>query len=340
MRLWRYSDGGTLELHAEGQLPSEVWPRSAAFKNDETVVFATFGSSFATWTPASNLWDVSHVGPTGGVNAVLKLRDGLHTIGDAGLWKLDGATKGSMGSLCNFLVDFDESLLTGGQMGALIDARTGRVIVRHRSPLNCAATFMRHRQLQAVIGTYTGEGLVVARSADGAIGVVASIPMHANAIKDVSCDGQTIFSVCADASVAWHDVETLEPLEHVAHAHERIANGCCTIEEGSFASVGRDLTLRLWTSQGMERFETPHRHSIKCVAASAHGATLATGGYDGTVAVFDTVTRCWVGTCRASSGGLSSLTPAIGGEGYFAGGYDGHVYRIEVSPAVRAERVL
>jgi WD40 repeat protein len=90
VRLWRYTGGGTLEPHAEGQLPSEIWPRSAAFRSDETVVFATFGSSFATWTPASNRWDVSNVGPTGGVNAVLELPDGLHTIGDAGLWRLDG----------------------------------------------------------------------------------------------------------------------------------------------------------------------------------------------------------------------------------------------------------
>jgi WD40 repeat protein len=339
VRLWRYNDGGALEPHAEGQLPSEVWPRSAAFTKDDTVVFATFGSSFATWTPPSNRWDVSNVGPTGGVNAVLALRDGLHTIGDAGLWKVDGTTKGSMGSLCNFLADFDGSLLTGGQMGALFDARTGEVITHHRSPLNCAATFMRHGQPHAVIGTYTGEGLVVARAADGTIGVVECIRMHANAIKGLACDGRTIFSVCADASVAWHDVETFQPLKHIAQAHDRITNGCSTIEEGTFASVGRDLTLRLWTPQGMERFETPHRHSIKCVAASVDGATLATGGYDGTVAVFNTVTRSWMGTCRASSGGLSSLTPDLGGEGYFAGGYDGHVYRVKVSPAVRAERV-
>ncbi|WP_250622763.1 WD40 repeat domain-containing protein [Pinirhizobacter soli] len=338
VRLWRYVDG-TLEPHAEGHLPSEVWPRSAAFRSDDTVVFATFGSSFATWMPASNQWDVSNVGPTGGINAVLELPDGLHTIGDAGLWKVDGAITGSMGSLCNFLVEFDGSLLTGGQMGALFEARTGQAIVRHRSPLNCATTFMRRGQLHAVIGTYTGEGLVVARSADGVIGVVASIRMHANAIKDVACDGRTIFSVCADASVAWHDVDTLEPLNHIAQAHDRIANGCCMIEEGNFASIGRDLTLRLWTPEGMERLETPHRHSIKCVAASAGGATIATGGYDGTVAIFDTLTRSWVGTCRASSGGLSSLTPGLDGEGFFASGYDGYVYRIAAGPVVRAERV-
>jgi WD40 repeat protein len=76
------------------------------------------------------------------------------------------------------------------------------------------------------------------------------------------------------------------------------------------------------------------------MAASAGGTTLATGGYDGTIAVFDTSTRSWVGTCRASSGGLSSLTPVLDGEGYLAGGYDGHVYRITVAPVVRAERVL
>ncbi|HEY4143639.1 WD40 repeat domain-containing protein [Pinirhizobacter sp.] len=339
VKLWRPDDAGALVSHAEGQLPSQVWPRSAAFAEDNTVVFATFGSSFATWTPNSNRWDLRNVGPTSGVNAVLALDDGLHTIGDAGLWKTGGALSGSMGSLCNFLLDFDGSLLTGGQMGALFDARTGDVIAHHRSPLNCAATFMRDGRPHAVIGTYTGEGLVLARSADGGMDVVASVPMHANAIKALACDGRTIFSVCADTSVAWHDTQTLLPLNHIARAHDRIANGCCTIGEGVFASVSRDLTLRLWTQQSMERFETPHRHSIKCVAASADGVTLATGGYDGTVAVFDLVSRSWLGTCRASSGGLSSLTPDPGGEGYFAGGYGGHVYRIDVYPAVRAERL-
>ncbi len=71
--------------------------------------------------------------------------------------------------------------------------------------------------------------------------------LHDNAIKGIAVSGDLLFSVCADRSAVWQRLDTLETVELRRDAHDRIANGCAGLGDGWFASVSRDLRLRLWS---------------------------------------------------------------------------------------------
>ncbi|HTZ45343.1 MAG TPA: WD40 repeat domain-containing protein [Jatrophihabitans sp.] len=337
-RIWQLADG-ELILQAETTFPDDVWPRSAAFADEHRLVFGTFGSTYRCFDLVGGTWDEA-AAPTAGLNAVCADSPGagLLTIGDAGRCQLRESAgalpreQSHPGTLCNFLTRVGDTVVTGGQLGILYDARTGRALHQHSSPLNCGAEYHRAgQQPWAVVGTYTGEGLVL-RLAGGEAEAVHELRLFDNAVKGVAIDGDVLFAVCADTSATWWDLAGLQPLRTVPAAHSRIANGCFSLGGGVFASVGRDLALRIWQPDGsVDLRETPHPNSIKCGAASPDGRWVATGGYHGLVAVLDLVTGTW-STSRPTTAGISSLTwhPARGA--FVASSYDGRLY--EIAPAV------
>lgn len=327
LRVWDVSDG--FRQVASSSLPSQVWPRSCAFLNDATLVFATFGASYATYRIPEEVWDLGGVEPTEGVNAVIRNAGRTLAIGDGGLLWEDGAERQSLGSLCNFLVRVGDRVVTGGQMGVLFDAYTGERLFQHRSPLNCGAAFERDGIPHVVIGAYTGEGLVFTTAPE--FKHVATLSLHANAVKDVAVAGDEIFSVCADTGASWFSVSGLEQIGRVADAHDKIANGCAELGPKQFASISRDLRLRIWTGMDAQIVETPHDHSIKCIAASADGRHIATGSYNGIVAVYDRETNTWPVTTRPTTSGISSLHFDADGNRWLAGSYDGSVYVISLA---------
>ncbi|MET5116783.1 hypothetical protein AAHH79_42800, partial [Burkholderia pseudomallei] len=74
-----------------------------------------------------------------------------------------------------------------------------RELHQHRSPLNCGVAFARDGAAQAVIGTYTGEGIVL--RIDGTRAThEADLPLHANAVKGIAISGDLNFSVAAPAA--------------------------------------------------------------------------------------------------------------------------------------------
>ncbi|MGW6408353.1 WD40 repeat domain-containing protein [Streptomyces vinaceus] len=335
LRVWDTAEG-LRPLHT-AEFPAEIWARSCAFLDDHTLAFATFGSTYATYDTASATWNLDLVEGTRCVNAVTTLADGrTYTVGDAGVVRVDGAEGGRPDSLCNFLVPVGGRVLTGGQLGRVFDADTGETLHQHRSPLNCAAAFERDGVPHVIVGAYTGEGLVFAVRADGAVEHVATLPLLANAVKGLAVSGETIFAVCADASASWFSTRTLEETARVEEAHTRIANGCAPLPGGRFASVSRDLLLRLWDGDGATAVPTPHDHSIKCVAASADGALVATGSYGGTVAVYDTRTGAWPYVGKPTTAGISGLHYAPEADTFLAASYDGSVYPV---PADRGSGV-
>ncbi|GAB3939827.1 hypothetical protein GCM10027614_22570 [Micromonospora vulcania] len=142
-------------------------------------------------------------------------------------------------------------------------------------------------------------------------------------------DGR-LFSVAADASATWCDGNTLEVLRTVQDGHTKIANGCVGLGQGYFASISRDLRLRIWDPQFTPAvIETPHDHSIKCVSASSDGRQVATGGYHGRVCVYDRQADSWVVNQRPTTAGISSLSYAPGLGCFLASSYDGNVYRVD-----------
>ncbi|MEU3986177.1 WD40 repeat domain-containing protein [Streptomyces sp. NPDC026672] len=332
LRVWDVS-GDTLRQVASSSLPSDVWPRSCAFLDDTTLVFATFGSSYATYDIAADAWDLGGVEPTYGVNAVARFRKTTLTIGDAGVHWRDGQETARTGSLCNFLTPVGDRVFTGGQMGTVFDALTGRAVHQHRSPLNCGAAFERDGRPHFVVGTYTGEGLVFSLADDGSVVLETALPLHTNAVKGVAVAGDTIFSVCADTSAAWFSTETLTETGRSADAHTKIANGCTGLATGGFASISRDLKLRIWTGRECVVVDTPHDHSIKSVSASADGRYVATGGYNGLVAVHDRETGTWPVVVRPTTAGISSICYDSDNDVFLAGSYDGNVH-----PVPRAAR--
>lgn len=325
LRVWNTSAG--LVPVAEAKLPSDVWPRSCAFADSDTLVFATFGSTYATYRICAQYWDTAAVRPTPGVNAVAVYEGRQLTIGDAGVLHEDGQARTEMGSLCNFLTPAGPVVLTGGQMGIAFDALTGAVIHQHRSPLNCGASFIKDGVMHAVVGAYTGEGLVFS-VADGAVTHVATLPLHENAVKGVSVSDGQIFAVCADTSASWFSVDTFAEIRRVNPAHQRIANGCAALPGGRFASVGRDYKLRIWNDGEATVIDTPHDHSIKCVSASPDGHFICTASYSGLVAVYDVPGDRWSRIVRPTTAGVSSVCWDGRSRQFLAGSYDSNVYQV------------
>lgn len=342
MRIWtpRGSQADGLTPVAGATLPAAVWARSCAFLDGGTLIFATFGSCYAVYDLAADRWDLDGVGPTEGVNAVAIWNGARATIGDAGLLKIAGRPAGGPGSLCNFLIAFAGRLVTGGQMGAVMDAHSGAVLHRHSSPLNCAAVFARGGVPHLIVGAYTGEGLVFAEDGGGALQQVATLACHANAVKSVAASADRLFTVSADAGAAWFAVEDLSETGRVERAHGRIANGCAALPDGRFASVSRDRMLRIWRGpdSAVEAVETPHDHSIKCVAASADGRWIACGAYDGKVALYDAGRRRWAAVRRPTAAGVSSLCYEAASGCFLAGSYDGQVYEIPAAQYRKDDR--
>jgi WD40 repeat protein len=335
VKLWD-TRGPQLGHVATNSIPDDVWPRSCAFGGGSTLVFGTFGRTYRTFDYEEGTWDEAPAPASYGVNAVVPhgAPGNALMVGDAGIvWREDdrgGARQEAArtGSLCNFLTPVGGFVLAGGQLGKVFDALTGRMLHQHRSPLNCGAQFTLHGVEHVIIGGYTGEGLLFRLDGDS-VTYVRDLPLLQNAVKGVAVGDRLLFAVCADYSATWWDIETLEPVRTVRYAHDRIVNGCVSLGGDRFASVGRDLTLRIWSASGQpDVISTPHANSIKCVSASDDGRTVATGDYHGMIALFDVDTRSWVRTHRPTTSGISSLSYDDATKTFLASSYDGNVYRI------------
>jgi toxoflavin biosynthesis protein ToxC len=332
MLLWDTS-GARMTQVGKAEIPADVWPRSCAFAAGETLVFGTFGATYRTYDYGQQAWQDTAVKPTNGINAVCAFDGSEFTVGDAGVVRRDGAVQADLGSLCNFLTPMSSLIVTGGQLGTAMDALTGRILHQHRSPLNCGARFYADGAEHVIVGAYTGEGLLF-RLDDGELRLAAEIRLHDNAVKGVAVSGGRIFSVCADTGVAWHDAGTLELIHKRASAHDRIANGCVALADGHFASVGRDLKLRIWAPDFTSRVvPTTHPNSIKCVAASDNGRLIGTGSYHGHVKVFDRERDDWLTDQRPTTSGISAMCYDAARRVFLACSYDGHVYRIPGRPS-------
>jgi WD40 repeat protein len=326
MSVWNISTGEPTEIN-RSPLPDCVWARSAAVASDGSIVAGTFGSTYAKFNPATNTWDNSGVQAGDAINAVHVTNGHVYTIGDAGELRRDGQVTQNMGSLCNFIASADAHIYTGGQVGELFNALTGEMLYKHHSPLNCGATYSSNGKQHLIIGTYTGELLVFSLSSDHAQ-LIKELKVYENAVKGISIARGQIFSVCANTSIAWHDLQTFEQLKFKDHAHEKIVNDCCMIDDQHFATISRDKTLKIWNGSGHESYESPHPNSIKCISISDDKRQLASGSYGGTVAVFDIDQRHWTQFERPTTSGISDITWDAAQQSFIASSYDGKLYPI------------
>lgn len=340
VRLWRLDQGGDPAHLLTSEVPADVWLRSCAKLSATRWVFGTFGSSYAVFDRDGGTWDLTAVEPTPGLNAVTSTPTGRFTVGDSGTVRRDDVVVAELGSCCNFVTAVAGTVVSGGQLGALYDATTGALLYQHRSPLNCAAVHTTSDGETLIVGTYTGEALIL-RDGDGTgLKLVDVRRIQENAVKGVAVQGEVLFSVCATGAARWHALPDLKLLAAKEAAHARIANAADALPDGRFVSVGRDLTLRIWTAAGEELavVTTPHRNSIKCVAVDPHTGLIATGGYHGRVAVHDPAAGTWVCDERPTTAGISALAPAGSPGRFLASSYDGRVYGIEAAAAAPSVR--
>jgi len=326
--IWNVSGAHEIQEVARTEFPALVWARAAVLIGPTRVAVGTFGSSFGVFDWETNTWDMRGIVAGSGLNAVAVVDGAQYSIGDAGILFQDGKPTTELGSLCNFLLAAGNHLFTGGQLGQLFDARSGEVLYRHHSPLNCGASFWRDGKRHLVIGTYTGEALVFTLEDRARPMLVTVLKIYENAIKGMVATDDRIFSVCASTAIAWHDIWDFKLIRLIPNAHDLIANGCCLAGPHGFASVGRDLKLRIWTNDQEEAYQTPHPNSVKCICASDDRNTLMTGAYTGTLAGFDMATRSWNSFSRPTASGISALAFDGRNQRFLASSYDGRVYAV------------
>lgn len=332
-KIWSIGESLQLALIHEFGLPHIVWPRSCAFLSPTQIAFGTFGSSYALYDLDKKAWNTEKIDDTDGRNAVAVHENDIYSIGDSGILFRNNEPISRLGSLCNFLLPVNGRILTGGQSGEVFDGVPSAVIYRHRSPLNCAACFRFGEEFYAVVGTYTGEILLFHVPKDGPVQFMKSVKVHENAIKGITAGVRFLFSVSANREAAKIKIEDLlgdgpSIAWHQKDAHDKIANGCCHLGDDRFASVSRDLKLRIWKDEAPQIFSTPHTHSIKCMAADLSGRFIATGAYNGLIAIFDLGKGSWSKIYRPTTSGISSLYPTR--KGFAASSYDGRIYDVSI----------
>jgi toxoflavin biosynthesis protein ToxC len=314
-------------LISQTQLPQSIWARSAAMMDDGRIAVATFGTSYAVYDPMTESWDLTHVQAGQAVNAVLRTKEHIYSIGDAGQLRCDGEVLSCVGSLCNFLVETPHFLLTGGQSGQLFNARSGEVLYAHHSPLNCAVVFKNDQIDLIAIGTYTGD-IVVLQLEKEKVSLLRTIAVYENAIKALAVCQNQLFSVCANTDMAWHWLSDFSQARYIHNGHEKIINDCVMVDDTHFATVSRDRTLKIWNGKGHESYSSPHFNSVKCMGINASRSHILTGSYGGTVALFDLNKRQWAHLERPTMAGISDITWDAQDEVFLAASYDGHVYPV------------
>ena len=329
-KIWSFKEG-TLSLESEHQFNNMVWPRSCAFLNDAEVVFGTFGNKYAQFNLKTKKWLENNIQPTYGYNAVCESNGHIFTIGDAGYVFKDGKKITEVGSLCNYIIDFKGNIIAGGQTGEVFNAETGELYYQHTSPLNCAANFQHNEKDALVVGTYTGEGIVLVINDDNKVEFENIFSLLENAIKGIAASDTSIFSVCATGSAAYHDVNTFKEQQIISKGHDKIANGCVAIGGNQFASISRDLKLRIWNNGKAKTIDTSHKSSMKSVSSNEKGNLIAIGDYKGFVSVYDIEKSTFIEHMRLSDFGISSISYDNSRDKFITSCYDGKTYDILIN---------
>ena len=328
-KVWNYTNG-TVTLESSHEFNNMVWPRSCSFLNKDEIVFGAFGNKYAQFNLKTERWLDNKIKPTHGINAICEVGRDVYYVGDSGFVYKNNVKISEMGSLCNFIIDFKGVIITGGQTGEVFDAVTGEVYYQHNSPLNCATNFKHNGQSALMVGTYTGKGITLLLTNDNKVEFLKLVSIHDNAIKGISASNEFIYTVCATGAAAYHNLDTFECEYHIEHGHSKIANDCVSYGVNKFASISRDLKLRLWDKEECQTIDTSHRNSLKCISSDASGRYLAIGDYVGFVSVYDIEKKDFVTHNRLSDFGISSISFSSAKNKFLASSYNGKFYEVGV----------
>lgn len=313
------------------RIPALIWARACVFQDENHLIFGTFGSSYASLNLIRDEWDFSEIGPTQCLNAVSAWHNSIYAVGDSGQVMQTGKSLGlsyepvaEMGSLCNFLTSYQNRLVCGGHLGKVFDAETGEELLSLKSPINKAMEVNGY----LVLATYVGHLVLAKLNGNQTLDIVGEYKILGNAVKDLCADNNRIFCAGAARDIGIFDLDSMRVCAYKTDAHENIVNSCVSLGDGRFATVSRDLFLHIWNgTQLVAKIRTPHDHSVKCAQVSDDRRFVATGSYDGKLAIFDRLNSTWPVLKKVTAAGISSL---IYDDGFFyASSYDGQIYKQE-----------
>jgi toxoflavin biosynthesis protein ToxC len=292
------------------------------------LLFGTVGAGYRTYDYTRDEWQVGDMAPANDVHAMCVRGNDIITVGDSGIVRCNGTYLADAGSLCNFLVPGKYCVITGGQDGTIIDATSGHILYVHSAPLHCGISVNINRAEHLIVGSHSGEALVFRW--DGRSFVhVRNVQLHTDVITGLACSGNVVFSTCADRTVAWHSLTGWRELRRTTPAHEQVINGCAPLDDGKFASAGRDLTLRIWNqTYDCVTICPPIKRSIGCVTACPQGEIIAIGSYDGYVARYHATTHQLLSLERPTTAGISAIAFSTDRDTFLASSYDGQIYPI------------
>jgi WD40 repeat protein len=317
-KFWKYDDTRLTQVY-ELNLPNLVWSRSC-YLSENKLYCATFGSCYACFDYVSGTWDFAGIEPTNGINYIEIIDQQVYSIGDLGELRASQIPIYASGTLSNFIIKFAEKIVVGGHDGKLINTSDDQIVFEHVTPLNCACLLNR----KLYIGTYTGELLIFNTLHD----LPQIIQLHNNAIKGSFGFDKFIISVCANGEISRFD--TVWFSKQIVTGHTNIINGCALINQEIFATVSRDKLLKLWSINSLEcqtELNTSHSHSIKAVAVDTKGNYIATGSYNGTVAIVNLANNKWFYK-RLTNSGISCIKYDQVNNQFIAASYDGNLYYV------------
>jgi len=329
--LWRILPNGELNKISSEELPNAIWARSAAFLNSEVIVFASFGSTYISWNWTKGLWNYKYWQPSVSKNALIARGKDIFSIGDSGELVQNRKHIASIGSLCNCISLVDNLCFVAGQVGTIFNAFNQEVIFQHSSPINCCSSYIDSEgRVNIVFGAYDGSLIFLLPHSEAMDVVVRVIKLGCNAVKGIATCGDEIFCGSADGTLTIVDGTHKAKKSMRQGAHDAILNGVATYQDG-FATVSRDLTMRLWDRNANLKkiVQTRHPRSIKCIASNPEGYLSATGSYGGTIDIYDHRVGQWVGDLKTPTmSGISSIAWSDYLGVFIASSYDGDIYHV------------
>lgn len=275
--------------------------------------------------------DLDDLGADAYVNALAFHEGAQFTIGDAGILARDDVPVRDLGSPCRFLLPAGPALLTGGRSGSVLNALSGKSIGYHRSPLACGAVFQRESALYAVIGTDSGDGLILRMGPDDHFAFEEALPLHASGVLGLAADTRHILSIDAEGAVRLTRIADLE-VEWVRCCAQGGGAIACAAWDQGFVGVARERTLTIWRTDGDEAsYRVPLPRPLTCVAVCRDSRVMAVGSRAGQVAFFDPDTRSWLMSARLPFRDVSSIAAVPSQPRVFtAAGRDGSIQTLRV----------
>jgi WD40 repeat protein len=169
-----------------------------------------------------------------------------------------------------------------------------------------------------------GQGLTTVQGAGDAVGSVA-----------FSADGQRLAGVSSQGVRLWDTKTVTLAQELKAAGGDLVAFSA----DGSVLAVARenDNTIRVLDREGNVRTTLPggHNREVRAVAASRDGKWIASGGYDGTVRLWDAATGKQARTIRVENWFVGSIAFSPDSKTLATGGFSTQLWDVETGKLQR-----